>query len=427
MRILITGAGGYVSSGVLTQLLNELNVEESEVDYIMATDREGVPPNDDVVADPNAEWISADLDKVGSVWWDEVITTNQIDLIYYMESVENINLCDTSNIVNNMLQISDFYFINFLENRVIIETTPDIKVVYISTDKIYYGDDFPNETHDIVLKSGDSSLERSQVYFYSYVALKALAEVRLKSIPKIDLRIIRPFGITGPGRNESCPISVNINLALTNSEIQMYGDGSQGVAFTHINDLVTLLVHPNLFNPDIKANLNTNVINFCRVQNYLSVLQLNNKIINKTESNSNLTKDNEYNIFNKVQDTPQIRNMVRIYQPQIPIDLVLEDMIYELDPINSYVDLVVDSVTLDETTGSINIIGAAEPLSGITFWFGNGEVYNNEVKVDGTFDITYTFEYAIDVYPIEIRVTTKDLIQYATEIIITEEIPVEDI
>ncbi len=410
-RILITGAGGYIGGPVLEQFVNQLNVGGFDIEYIVAVDRTEVTPNPDVITSLNAKWISINLDEVNTAWWESTIVDNNITSIYYLESIENSNLCSVDNLFINRMELSDFYFIDFLEKRIKIGT--DIKLLYISTDKIYYLDTFPNEIHDIVLKTS----KKEQQYFYNYVAIKALTETKLKYIDDVDSRIIRPFSITGPGRNEECPLSKYINRALINQDIQVYESGQQGVAFTHVNDLVTMLIHPNLFDSDVKQDLTTNVINFCRVQNYLSVRQLTEKIINKTEATSKITEDNPVNEFVEVQHTPQIRNMVRVYQPTIPIEILLDDMIYELNPINHYVDLVVFSVNLDEIMGTIRLVGSAEPDSAITVLFGNGEAVSDDVTNNGNFDINYTFEYPIDVYPIEIKVTTNDYIQYASEVI----------
>ncbi len=428
-RILITGAAGYIGSPVLDQMLNHLNA--SDLEYILAIDRVGVPASFSGI--PNAEWLSVNLDEVDASWWETTVNDKAINTIYYLESIENINLCSTNNLVNETLQLSDFYFASFLENRTTTPADPILKVVYISTDRIYYEDDFPNEIHDITLRSAGSQSEltvsdsnfskEKRGYFYSYVAAKALTEIKLQQLTTletdakaaIDLRIIRPFAITGPTRNQECPIATTIKIAQTNQDIPLYETGSQGVAFTHVNDLVTLLVHENLFDPDVKLELTSSIINFCRVQNYLSVRQLSEKIINKTESSSKLVENIPVNIFSEIQSTPQIRNLVRIYQPVIPIEIILEESIYELDPVTHYADFIVnDPVTTDV---GITITGSAEPDSSIVIWFGNGEVVNGPVDSSGNFDIQYTFEYPIDIYPIELNVTTKEYIQYATKII----------
>ncbi len=417
MRILITGAGGYIGSPVVEQFISQLKVEDFDVEYVIAVDRVEIPPNADVTLEPNAEWISANLDEVDESWWADIVSSNSIDTIYYLETFENLNLCGAPTEIKNIFELSDFHFTGFLEGRDIINPSK-IKVLYLSTDKIYYQDDFPNELHNIELQSVAGSTDNN-TDFYSYVATKALTEIKLQLTQNVDLRILRPFSITGPARNYGCPITNSIQKAFLGDDIQLYKRGVQGVAYTHINDLVTFLIHPNLFNPDIKLELTTNIINFCRVQNYLSVRQLTEKIVNKTESTTTITNDNPINIYNEVQDTPQIRNMVKIYQPTIPIEIILDDMINDIDPINHYKPLVVMDVIINETAGSIQIIGSAEPSGVITAWFGNGEVTTVDLDENGDFHIDYTFEFAIDIYPIELKVAAEG-IQYASHVILKD-------
>ncbi len=418
-RILITGAAGYVGSPVVDQLLSQLSASGSSIEYLIAVDRTDIPPTFTSV--PNAEWIQANLDEVDNSWWETNVTDKSIDTIYYLESTENINIYNPSAAQSNIFQLSDFYFVEFLQKRIIDENTEDIRILYLSTDKIYYDDDFPNEIHDVVLHSMSSDSEpvpferEVRQDFYSYAAQKAMSEIKLYQVSNVELRIVRPFAIVGPGIYEECPINITIDDTLNDEEIQLFEGGKQGVAFTHVNDLVTLLIHENLFNNDIRLDMNSDIINFCRVQNYLSARQLTEKIINKTESNSDLFLSSGSNIYSEVMDTPQIRNMIRIYQPQITIEVILEEMIYDADPVNHYADFVVTAVT--PTDVSVQIIGSAEPESTIVVYFGNGENTNHDIDTSGNFTIDYTFEYPIDIYPIEMKVTTKDYIQYASKVI----------
>lgn len=421
MRILITGAGGYIGRPTLEEFLSQLGADGSDVEYIIAVDRVGVTPNPGIINRPNTEWVSVNLDEVSAEWWNNLVIGNNIDRIYYIETYENTNTCAPQFAEANQYQLSDFYFISFLQSRLITEVTPDIEVVYLSTDKIYYGDDFPNENHDILLKVmvEDSEpvpfLREDRRYFYSYAAQKAQTEVKLQNLDGVNLRIIRPFAITGPGISQKCPIPPIITDALTNQDIQIHLGGSQGVAFTHVNDLVTLFIHPNLFNPDIEKELSTNIINFCRVQNYLSVRQLVEKIINKTESTSSLILVSGINVFSEVMQTPQIRNMFKIYQPQIPIEMILDEMIYNLNPENHYIDISVSESIVSDI--DITMSGEAEPNSTLVIWFANGEVANCDVDKDGDWNVKYEFVYPIDIYPIEIIATSVDGIQFDSEII----------
>ncbi len=254
---------------------------------------------------------------------------------------------------------------------------------------------------------------------------KVLAETRLNIIQNIDIRIIRPFAITGPGRLED-PVSKIILDVFLDKDINVFEDGSQGVAFTHVNDLVKFLTNVDLFNQEIKKTLTSNIINFCRVRNYVNTKQLVELILNKikghAESQSKVIFDQGEkidNIFREIQQTPQIRNMVKFMEPTIPLDIILEEMIKVINPVNNYVDLVINDVIFDDLK-KIIIVGTAEPLSSITAWFGNGEIAEQTTDSNGDFQMEHEFEYAVDIYPIELKVISKESIQYMTVVIASD-------
>jgi nucleoside-diphosphate-sugar epimerase len=413
LRALVTGAGGFIGAPFIKKLQ-----ANDDVEYIVAVDRKDVTPTQGIVDDPDALWISENLDEVTSAWWEFTIATYKIDTIFYLESLENDNSYVCTHEMNCKYQISDFNFVKYLETRPLVESADDLKLAYISTDKIYYEDDFPNEVHSITLNSEENpTATDKRKYFYRYVAAKALTEICLQHAAKIDLRIIRPFSITGPGRDPRDPLAQYVDLALKDQDIQLYNQGRQGVAFTHVNDLATFLDHKNLFDADIKQSLTSNVINFCRVQNYLTVQQVAAKIINKVDSKSKITQDNTENIFEEVIDTPQIRNMFRIYAPTTTIEIIMDEMIYDQNPVNFYAPLKVTSVTFNSSNGTIIVTGTVEPESAVVLFFGNGESTSIEADTSGNFVSNYTFQFAHDVYPLEIKATTKDNIQYASVVL----------
>jgi nucleoside-diphosphate-sugar epimerase len=409
MRVLVTGAGGFIGSNLVRELINNPNFE-----FILGVDRMGVPSIPELVQSQKGEWLSINLDEVDEDWWATTVSMRNLDAVFYIESLENLNMYQADFATINMFEKSDMIFTSWLYGRPLVSTAVDLKVVYLSTDKVYYGDTFPNEYHKVSINTFDEPTLNE-----TYAGAKALTESKLAQCPKLDLRIVRSFSIAGPGQTTDAPIPQIIQKALNNEDIIIYNNGIEGVAFTHVKDLTRFLQNANLFDPEVKASLQSNLINFCRVQNYVSVRQLAEKIINKTGSSSKIvsTMLETDDLFTEVQKTPQIRNLAKITQPIIPIEILLDEMIYELNPINSYAELVVTDINFDNDQGSVEIIGTVEPESTLTIWFGNGEMVIGSADTTGNFNISHTFEFAIDIYPIEIKATTKDSIQYTSKII----------
>jgi len=412
MRVLITGAGGYVGSPTLTKLL-----ANPEIEYIVAIDRVEVSPPTIAVD----QWISIDLDKVDSAWWSSIVELNNIDTIYYLDTYENSNLAVLTDIQINQYQQSDFFFVEFLQNRVILDNIDIINILYLSTDKVYYDDEFPNELHTLTIQttvdfSEPSTFPREdRQYFYSYAAAKATTEIKLHAVSNVNLRIIRPFAVTGPGRHKDCPLINQVQLAIDNIDMDLFDEGLQGVAFTHVTDLVNLIVSNSLFDEDVLKTLTSKVINASRVQNYVNVRQLTDKILNKTESSSTIGLASGLNTFSEIMFTPQIRNQVRIEEPQITIEMILDEIIDSLGYSNAYEPLMVQPPVL--IVDEIELIGTAEPESVLTFFFGNGEKANIDVDINGNYNYKYKFKYAIDVYPIEVRASSRNYVQYSSAII----------
>ena len=103
---------------------------------------------------------------------------------------------------------------------------------------------------------------------------------------------------------------------LVRRDVELFEDGSYGVAISHVDDLVEFMASPKLFDPVVKEKLTSNIINFSRVWNYLTVTQLAKKISNKMNIPVNIVYDSGYNTFASVMQTPQIRNMLQIMKPR---------------------------------------------------------------------------------------------------------------
>ena len=289
----------------------------------------------------------------------------------------------------------------------------------MSTDKIYYHDTFPTETADIVLHTATFSpmaCDEIRPYFYNYSVQKAMTEIKLQQFNNIHLRIIRPFGLINFQRNDNCPLFDTVSRALDNQPIFIYKDGRQGVAYTHLNDLIAFLVHPDLFNPE--KELTSAVINFCRTQNYVNVKQLVEKIKNKTDSVSLINYNGGFNQFDCIMQTPQVRNMNTIYQPIIPIEMILEEIIFVMDPLLGVQPLIVTESVL--TGVHLTLTGTADPNGSVLVYLGTGEATTIDVDASGNWT-TYIEVLASYIYPMGLYALTEDNRQYMS-LILTHDI-----
>jgi UDP-glucose 4-epimerase len=80
-----------------------------------------------------------------------------------------------------------------------------------------------------------------------YAVGKLAAEVALQNLARdggLDVRIVRPFNVTGPRQSPRGGFVLPrfVLQALTGKPLTVYGDGSQVRAFTHVTDIVQGLV-----------------------------------------------------------------------------------------------------------------------------------------------------------------------------------------
>lgn len=141
----------------------------------------------------------------------------------------------------------------------------------------------------------------------------------------IDTRILRIFNTYGPRMrlNDGRVIPNFVYQSLKGKDITVYGDGTQTRSFCYISDLVE-----GIFLASVKDGLDGEVINLGNPEE-ITILELATKIIEKTNSNSNivfksLPQDDP------VRRCPDISKAKRLlgWCPKIPLDNGLENTIH---------------------------------------------------------------------------------------------------
>jgi len=370
-RILVTGAGGIVGLRVAKQIIENLG---NDTEFLLAVDRDDKSPwfgNEN-----DREWLSANLDEVNDSWWKTIVQNYEINTIYYLETIENINQHEPSDETLERFGASDLKFINYLKS---VGSIDELKVVYLSTDKMYAGDEFPNELNPMVIIQPEGNPE-SFTPLLNYATQKISSELSLLDIPNISLRIIRPFSIVSYEQSSDWPLTKTIIDAITGGDLKIYKDGRRGLAFTHVNDLATFI------NMDLFSTI-SRIINFCAVQNYLPEEFLIQKIKDKTQSSSSVIFTTDIT-FPYIMKTPQIRNMAKIYRPVVPIEMILEEIINAInpDPLDVYQPLEVTGVEY-VTNNILQISGTSEPLSTVSIALGTGEHLVSNVLENGSWSV----------------------------------------
>ncbi len=378
-RVLVIGASGVIGNRVSAKLEERLG---QDIEFLLGQDRIGREPSFEDAEDK--QWISANLDEVSSSWWLDILDLYNIDCIYYLETTENENMYLPTYEIIQRFRLQDATFIQAIRGRFTIPEVESIKILYLSTDKLYQNDAFPNELNPVLIVQADGNAEEASPVI-SYSSFKTSSETELLSMTNIDIRVIRPFAIAAPENGTDWPLSKIISMALNDEDLDVFLDGLRGLTFTSIHDLADFILHDNLFNSDI--NLITRIINMCRVRNYLPEEYLINKVISKTESDAIAIMNSDIDNYKYIMNTPQIRNSSLVWEPRVPIEMIIEELKYSLDPVNSYADLEVNLVEYSPDN-YLTCGGTSEPYASISLFLGDGSTLDTVALVDGTWTVT---------------------------------------
>lgn len=155
-------------------------------------------------------------------------------------------------------------------------------LVDISTSEVYGGgqEGLCSEGMDRIVRAGASAR-------LEYAVGKLAAEtalLNLNATQELDVRIVRPFNITGPRQSGEGGFVLPrfIGQALAGVELTVFGDGRQVRAFTHVADMAEGI---RLVGAKGQRGVSYNVGN---PDNRCSILELASEVISLTESPSRI-------------------------------------------------------------------------------------------------------------------------------------------
>lgn len=300
-KIIVAGGAGFIGSHLCDMLSRDKNNFIYCIDNLLTGSEKNISHLNDK---KNFEFINKDICSKIDLEVNQIynLACPASPIQYQKYPIETINVCIDG--TRNLLQLARKY------NATILQA---------STSEVY-GDPLEHPQsesyHGNVNLNGprscyDEGKRVAETIFYNY-----------KTQFNVDIRVARIFNTYGPRMqiNDGRVISNFINQAIKNSDITIYGDGSQTRSFCYIDDMISGLV--KLMDSDYQ-----NPMNLGNDEEY-SILDTANQIIKNMNSHSKIVFKNlpENDPLKRKPNLSVARDMIS-YNPKILFSIGLTDTI----------------------------------------------------------------------------------------------------
>ena len=317
-KILITGGLGFIGSNLTIKLIN-LGHKISIIDNCSTGSLKNIPKE-----------ILKKIKLKKTTILNESVIKNEIkkcDIVFHLAAAVGVK-----NILSNKLRSIET---NISGTEKVLKYCNQFKkkIFYASTSEVY------GKSKNLALKETDGfTFGNIQTFRWSYAVSKLLDEYLSQAYileKKLNVIIIRFFNIVGPKQsgNYGMVFPQFVKAAISNKDINIYGDGSQTRSFLHVEDATDALI--KLMN----KNHYKDVVNIGGTQN-ISIMSLAKKIILATKSKSKIVKWNykyAYSTtkkFNKNYEDimhrhPSIKKIKKLtnFNPKFTLKKIITDII----------------------------------------------------------------------------------------------------
>ena len=286
-KVIVTGGAGFIGSNLVKKLL-DLNVEKLLIiDDLSTGDESNISS---IVSDERVHFINSKIEDIESI--NELF--KDYDFCYHLAAGVGVQY-----IMDNL---SESLLTNILATHKVLEACQanELPILLTSTSEVYgvaEDDVWTEETKSLI---GPTTKLR-----WSYAASKMIDEFIALSLfeeGKVSPIIVRLFNIIGPNQLSKYGMVVPrfIESALEDKDILIHGDGSQSRSFTWVDDVVNYLIKL----AEVKAY--GEVFNIGQTEE-ISIKNLAELIIEKTNSNSQIIFKSHEEVFGKAFEDPKRR------------------------------------------------------------------------------------------------------------------------
>ena len=286
-KVIVTGGAGFIGSNLVKKLL-DLNVEKLLIIDDLSTGNEFNISS--IVSDERVQFLNSKIEDIESL--NELF--KDYDFCYHLAAGVGVQY-----IMDNL---SESLLTNILATHKVLEACQvnELPILLTSTSEVYgvaEDDVWTEETKSLI---GPTTKLR-----WSYAASKMIDEFIALSLfeeGKVSPIIVRLFNIIGPNQLSKYGMVVPrfIESALQDKDILIHGDGSQSRSFTWVDDVVNYLIKL----AEVKAY--GEVFNIGQTEE-ISIKNLAELIIKKTNSNSQIIFKSHEEVFGKAFEDPKRR------------------------------------------------------------------------------------------------------------------------
>ena len=286
-KVIVTGGAGFIGSNLVKKLL-DLNVEKLLIIDDLSTGNESNISS--IVSDERVQFLNSKIEDIESI--NELF--EDYDFCYHLAAGVGVQY-----IMDNL---SESLLTNILATHKVLEACQanGLPVLLTSTSEVYGVAEDDVWTEDTKSLIGPTTKLR-----WSYAASKMIDEFIALSLfeeGKVSPIIVRLFNIIGPNQLSKYGMVVPrfIESALEDKDILIHGDGSQSRSFTWVDDVVNYLIKL----AEIKSY--GEVFNIGQTEE-ISIKNLAELIIEKTNSNSQIIFKSHEEVFGKAFEDPKRR------------------------------------------------------------------------------------------------------------------------
>ena len=286
-KVIVTGGAGFIGSNLVKKLL-DLNVEKLLIIDDLSTGNESNISS--IVNDERVLFLNSKIEDIESI--NELF--EDYDFCYHLAAGVGVQY-----IMDNL---SESLLTNILATHKVLEACQanGLPVLLTSTSEVYGVAEDDVWTEDTKSLIGPTTKLR-----WSYAASKMIDEFIALSLfeeGKVSPIIVRLFNIIGPNQLSKYGMVVPrfIESALEDKDILIHGDGSQSRSFTWVDDVVNYLIKL----AEVKAY--GEVFNIGQTEE-ISIKNLAELIIEKTNSNSQIIFKSHEEVFGKAFEDPKRR------------------------------------------------------------------------------------------------------------------------